>query len=79
MDKFEKLDIFIRRLKRLGVDIELSGNFPWIYLYKINNKTVQERYHANHGHLIGFYPKDGEHFKFDDIKHLFKTIRRYCK
>ena len=28
----DKLGVFIERLKKIGIEVKLSGNFPWIYL-----------------------------------------------
>ena len=50
------LNIFIARMKRLGIDIELMGNYPWIYIYTINGKRVTEQFLANHGFTIAFQP-----------------------
>ena len=74
----EKLDIFIKRLNKIGITIELSGNYPWIYLCKINNIRVTETFLANHGFTIMFTPvRLGESSKFTDIKEIFKLIRLY--
>ena len=40
----DKLETFIRRLSKLNINIELVGNYPWIYLDKINNKKVVEKF-----------------------------------
>lgn len=34
----DKLKVFIERLKKIGINIELVGNYPWIYLHRINKK-----------------------------------------
>ena len=34
---------FINRLGKLGIEVDLISNFPWIYLYKINSKKVKEK------------------------------------
>lgn len=74
----EKLDIFINRLNKIGITIELFGNYPWIYLDKINNIKVTETFLANHGFTIMFLPKRrGENSEFTDIKENFKLIRLY--
>ena len=31
----DKLTTFVERLKMIGIEIELAGNYPWIYLNKI--------------------------------------------
>lgn len=74
----KKLWIFINRMKKLGINIELVGNFPWIYIHKINGQKVTEQFHAEHGFTIGFQPitKGGE-FEFTSIKEIFKLIKKY--
>ncbi len=74
----DKLEIFIKRMKRVGIDITLMGNYPWIYIDKINNKRVLEKFQGNHGFTIAFSPirKDQE-MKFTDIGEIFKLIRNY--
>jgi len=76
----DKIEIFVNRLKRIGIDIELVSNYPWIYMTKINGKTVKETFNANHGFTIAFLPvrKDQE-LVFTDIKEIFKLIRKYKK
>ncbi len=32
----DKLGVFIERLKKIGIEVKLSGNFPWIYLDEIH-------------------------------------------
>jgi len=74
----EKLEIFINRLKKIGIDIELVGNYPWIYIDKINGQRVTERFLGNHGFTIMFTPvKLGQTKEFTDIKEIFKLIRKY--
>lgn len=76
----EKLDRFMKRMKRIGVKLELAGNYPWIYINYINGKRVTETFHADHGFTIGYYPiKDGQEFKFTDLSEIFKLIRKYAK
>lgn len=70
----EKLNIFINRLKKININIELSGNYPWIYIDKINGKKVTEQFLGNHGFTIMFHSKTHE---FTDIKEIFKLIRKY--
>lgn len=69
-----KITIFVERLSKIGINIELAGNYPWIYLRKVNDNRVQETYLANHGFTIGFINKD---FVFTDLKEIFKIIRKY--
>jgi hypothetical protein len=74
----EKLDIFIRRMKSLNIDLELVGNYPWIYINKINNKKVVEKFQGNHGFTIAFTPiKLGGEIELTDVKEIIKLIRKY--
>lgn len=73
-----KLDTFISRLDKLGIKIDLVLNVPWIYLDKINGTKVTERFWADHGFTIAFYPlKTDQELKFLDIAATFKLIRKY--
>ena len=75
-----KLKVFIERLKKLGIEVKLSGNFPWIYLDEINGVRVTERFEANHGFTVMFLPgrNDSPPSEFTDITEIFKLIRKYC-
>lgn len=74
----EKLDVFIKRLSKLNIDVKLSGNYPWIYIDSINGKRVTEKFHAEHGFTVGFQSiRVGQEFEFTDIKEIFKLIRKY--
>jgi hypothetical protein len=77
MKQLVKLDIFIARMQKLGIDIKLIGNYPWIYIDTINGKRIKERYYAEHGWTIGFLPLRDKEFNFLDITELFKLIRKY--
>lgn len=76
-----KLDVFVERLKKIGIDIKLSGNFPWIYIQEINGKRVTETFRANHGFTVMFLPgrNDSPVSEFTDIKEIFNLIRKYTK
>ena len=75
----EKIEIFINRLKRIGIDIEIWSNYPWIYLAVINGKRVIEKTDdSNHGFNIAFLPiKRDVELQFTDISAIFKLIRKY--
>jgi len=77
-----ELEIFRRRLEKIGVNIELVGNLPWIYLSKVNgNIVLPEDYNSNHGYTIAWYPiKVGQEIHLDsDISRTIKIIRKYSK
>ena len=76
----DKLGVFVERLKKIGIKVKLSGNFPWIYLDEINGVRVTERFEANHGFTVMFLPSrnDSPPSEFTDITEIFKLIRKYC-
>ena len=77
---FHKLDVFIKRMMNLGIDIKLSGNVPWVYVDKINGVVVTEKFMANHGFTIGYYPiRKDQDFEFTNISEIFRLIREYVK
>ena len=76
----KEVEVFINRMKRIGIKLDLVSNIPWIYLYKVNGNRVQpEDYNANHGYTIAWYPvKVGEKVHLDsDLTRTFKVIRKY--
>ena len=77
----DKLGVFIERLKKIGIEVKLSGNFPWIYLDEICGKRVTETFQANHGFTVMFLPgrNDSPVSEFTDITEIFKLIRKYVK
>lgn len=53
-------------------------NFPFIYVASINNKLVKEKYAAEHGFNLAWYPiRPNDTIKFTSIPELFKLIRKY--
>ena len=80
MKQRDILTVFIDRMKRLGIEVKLAGNFPWIYVDSVNgNRIKKEDYFCgNHGFTIAFIRiKPGQTLKFTDIRELFKLIRKY--
>ena len=70
-----KLEILRKRLKKIGIEIELMGNLPWIYLHNVNGNVVQkEDWTANYGFTIAFYNWEVE---LTDLKEIFRIIRKY--
>ena len=74
----DKIDTLVRRMGRIGIDLRLSLNYPWIYLTQVNGQRVKETFQAFHGFTIAFMPirKDQE-LQFTDIKRIFELIRKY--
>jgi methionine synthase II (cobalamin-independent) len=75
----DKITRFVERLKKIGIDVKLSGNFPWVYIDEICGKRVKEKFEANHGFTIIFLPgrNDSPVSEFTDITEIFKLIRKY--
>jgi len=75
-----EIQVLIRRLKNIHIDIELKGNVPWIYLDTVNgNKIKPEDYSSDHGYTIAWWPVRSElkpHLD-EDIKRMFNIIRKY--
>lgn len=75
-----KLDIFRKRMKKLGIELEMWSNYPWIYIDKVNGNKVREEdyFHGNHGFTVGFHPiRPDQVFDFTDIGRIFKLIKKY--
>ena len=77
--KMNKLEVFIARMKRLGIKVNVMGNAPWIYIDEINGKRVTEKFEAEHGFTVAWYPvRLGAEIEFTDIREIFKLIRKYA-
>ena len=77
-NSLKSIDTFVERLKKIGIMVEIHGNFPWIYLRKINGKRVTELFNGNHGFTIAFLPVKPEYpLRFTNISKIFKLIRKY--
>ena len=73
-----RIKSFVERLKKIGIEVKLVNNVPWIYIEEINGKRVTELFQGNHGFTIAFYPiRKEQEFKFTDIGEIFKLIRKY--
>ena len=75
----DKINVFVERLKKIGIDVKLSGNYPWVYITEICGKRVTEKFYGNHGFTIIFLPvrNDSPPSEFTDIKEIFKLSRKY--
>lgn len=75
---------FKERLEKIGYNVELMVNIPWIYLDSVNGNKVkpEDWFNANHGYTIAWYGvKLGEEptLNWHDIKLTFELIRKYGK
>jgi len=73
----DKIDVFIRRLNRIGIDIVVSINSPWVYLDYVNGKRVTGKYLSSYKFTLALMPvrKDGQ-IAFVDTKKIFGLIRK---
>ena len=82
-DKARKDNVINRlvpRLKKIGIEVRLSGNYPWIYLDEVNGNRIksEDYYLGNHGFTIAFLPiKPDQKMELTDIGRIFKIIRKY--
>lgn len=77
-----EITVFINRLEKIGIKLQLSGNIPWIYLESVNGNRVKREdwVNANHGYCIawsGVRLGEQPHLNWHDIKTTFKIIRKY--
>jgi hypothetical protein len=71
---------FVRRLKRIGIDVQLSANAPWVYLDSVNGIEVTELFKAEHGFTAFWLPVNvGQDIVFSDRRVVFAKVREYAK
>lgn len=76
----DPLSTLRQRMQRIGIEIELSGNYPWIYLDRVNGIRIrQEDFTANHGFNIAWFGiRNEDKIKLaEDPKTIIALIRRY--
>lgn len=74
------IERFVNRLHKIGIDVELVANYPWIYIDRVNGVQVTEPFRAEHGFTAFFAPvKPGQRYRFSDRQHVFAKIREMTK
>jgi hypothetical protein len=75
----DKITRFVERLKKIGIEVKLVGNYPWVYINEICGVRVKEKFEGNHGFTLIFLPvrNDSPPSEFTDISETFKLIRKY--
>ena len=74
--KIDLVSSFVSKLKRIGTEVELFGNYPWIYLDTVNGKKVKERFMGNHGFTAFFLSNDPQSkYTFSDSDKVFAKVR----
>ena len=76
----DKIKVFVERLKKIGIEVKLVGNYPWVYIDEICGVKVKEKFQGNWGFTLIFLPArtDSPPSEFTDIKEIFKLIRKYA-
>lgn len=78
MEQDNVINRLVPRLKRIGIQVRLVGNYPWIYLDEVNGKRVTEKFCGNHGFTIAFLPiRKDQKMELTDIREVFNIIRKY--
>jgi len=73
-----RLDIFVNRMKKININIELMGNFPWVYIIKINGKVIKEKFNSEHGFVVCILPiRECQNIACSNIGKIFQLIRKY--
>lgn len=71
-----KLLTFISRLSKIGIPVICSVNYPWVYIERIKNEEVTEKYGSEYGWVLGMITKNDD-FHWENEKEMFKLIRKY--
>lgn len=69
---------FRNRLKKIGIEITMIGNFPWVYMHTVNGVRVEGTYMADHGFTIfmmAIRKDERGPYIIQDIPTIFKKIR----
>jgi hypothetical protein len=74
MKELEKLH---KRLEKLNIKFACWTNYPWVYIYRINEHVVSEKYGSEHGFVIGYLNPHVQKFEFNNTSELFRLIRNY--
>jgi hypothetical protein len=76
----DPLSTLRERLQRIGIELEFVGNYPWIYLERVNGIRIrQEDFTANHGFNIAWFGiRNEDKIKLAETpKTIIALIRRY--
>lgn len=69
------LNTFTKRLSKIGIKVEMFGNYPWVYFDTINGKRVTEKFESEHKFTLCYRVKGG--VVFTNLTEIFKIIRKY--
>ena len=71
----DELAPFVRRLRKIGIELKMSCNYPWVYLEEVNGKPVKGKYCSNNQFTAFFYHINGD-IRFSDKDIVFNKIRK---
>ena len=64
------------RLDKLGIKINISLEWPHVYLEKVNGVVVTRHFQSNRGFVLAYMPfRSGQEVRFSDTREIFKQIR----
>lgn len=77
-----EIEIFAKRLLKIGIQVEFIANYPWIYLDSVNGNKIKDTFYGNRGFTAFFLntnlkSKSLIKYKITDIDEVFKKIREY--
>ena len=76
--KENPISVLTKRLSKLNITVEFTGNVPFIYLDKVNGNKITTKLNSNYGFTAFWYPiKTGGEIKINNITKLFKEIRKH--
>ncbi|MEY3421058.1 MAG: hypothetical protein RIR48_1347 [Bacteroidota bacterium] len=71
---------FVCRLQKIGINVTVSINYPWVYLESINDNEVVEKRMSNHHFTLCFLPiVTNRKVLWCDLSETFKLIKKYGK
>ena len=80
MEQDNVINRLVPRLKKIGIEVRLVGNYPWVYLDEVNGNRIKKEdyFRGNHGFTIAFLPiRKDQVMEITDIRKTFEIIRKY--
>ncbi len=76
--KDNPISVLVKRLAKLNITVEFTGNVPWIYLDKVNGNKITTKLDSDYGFTAFWCPiKTDREIKVNSITKLFKEIRKH--
>ena len=76
--KDNPIAVLTKRLAKLNITVEFTGNVPFIYLNKVNDNKITTKLDSDYGFTAFWYPiKTNREIKVNNITELFKEIRKH--